>query len=64
MEVNLEKLDKAIEAAGISRWELLGTLGNISEGTWYRWRREGFPTMAILAICYVLGTSEEAICNG
>lgn len=63
MQINKTKLVEAMEVAGVSRYHAFDRLG-ISEPTWYRWQRDGFPTMAILALCHILRVEEEAITDG
>ena len=63
MEAQKTKILEAMDAAELSRYQVFDRLG-ISEPTWYRWQRDGFPKIAILALCHVLGVEEGAISDG
>jgi hypothetical protein len=64
MQINVAKLSKVMNTKGITRSKLLIELGDISEGTWYRWKREGFPQIAILAIAQVLDVKASELTKG
>jgi hypothetical protein len=58
--IDREKLDRAMAAAGLSRYGLCEFL-EITEPTLYRWARVGVPAVGVYALCHVLEVDPAAI---
>lgn len=61
--INKKRLRKSIDERGMQMSELFARLGT-GERSWYRWKRDGFPRLAVCAICYVLGVTEKWLTGG
>jgi hypothetical protein len=55
MQLKTEKLFMRMETIRMSRQELLAELGSVSESTFCRWNRDGWPELPAMALCYLLG---------
>lgn len=60
MKIDREKLDRALAAAGLSRYGLCEFL-EVTEPTLYRWVRQSIPAVGLYALCYVLEVEPAAL---